>query len=85
MKLFVIMTEHKGRLVCIAREGGYSAGQSIAYGYKMRSAASRFAAKTGGDVYSIQGQGDFCGLRHEADHHDLAIAAEREFNPVRVS
>ena len=46
--IFVIMTKSEwpmGRNVCVSREGGYSAGQWLAYGYRQRSAAEKFLNK----------------------------------------
>ena len=74
MKYFVIIKENK----IVGRQGGYSAGETTHYGYKVRGWAEKFATKSGGDVYSVQGQ-DFNNLQSESDHIDLANAAAREF------
>ena len=82
---YVVMTVNPktGKLYCIGREGSYSAGAELVYGFKTRGHAERFAEKKRTikecAVYSVQGQ-FFNGLKTEWDHYQLSLEAERQFN-----
>lgn len=84
-KFFVVMTVNPktGKLYCIGREGTYSSGAELKYGFKTRGHAERFAEKKRKskecDVYSVQGQ-PFNGLKTEWAHYQLSLEAERQFN-----
>lgn len=85
-KYYVVMAVNPktGKLNCIGREGSYSPGAVLHYGFKTHGRAERFAEKkrvtTECAVYSVQGQ-FFNGLKTEWDHYQLAVDAQRQFNP----
>jgi hypothetical protein len=82
---YVVMIRNlkTGKLYCIGREGSYSDGAELVYGFKTRGHADRFSEKKRQTkecgVYSIQGQ-SFNGLKTEWDHYQLSLEAERQFN-----
>ena len=80
-KYYVVMktSTKTNKLCCVGREGSYSAGASIHYGYKSKAAADKFASKVSGSVYGVQGK-NYNELRNECDHFDLAADAEKQFN-----
>ena len=90
MKYYVAMATAKdGRLRCLGREGGYSAGQWVAYAWRRRSAAEKFIKKLGRDdvdVFSVQGL-DFenapGAFANERVHNEIREDAESQFNAKR--
>ena len=87
MKYFVAMARAKdGRLRCLGREGGYSAGQWVAYAWRRRNAAEKFIKKLGRDdvdVFSVQGL-DFENDLFESEwvHNEIREDAESQFNDI---
>jgi len=75
-----------GRLRCLGREGGYSAGQWIAYAWRRRRAAEKFIKKLSRDdvdVFSVQGL-DFENDLFESEwvHNEIREDAESQFNDI---
>ena len=84
MKYYVAMARSNGgRLKCLGREGGYSAGQWVAYAWRRRNAAEKFIKKLGrdADVFSVQGL-NFEGACFESEwvHNSIREDAENQFN-----
>jgi len=86
MKYFVAMARANGRLRCLGREGGYSAGQWVAYAWRRRRAAEKFIKKLSRDdvdVFSVQGL-DFENDLFESEwvHNEIREDAESQFNDI---